>query len=46
MFTAVSLLVVGTFVGVVLRRLKSDINQENEFRAKLSNIPRNFLQQS
>jgi hypothetical protein len=49
MFTALTVLAAGTFVALVVRRLKFDIEQENEFRSKLNSIPsmpRNFLQQS
>jgi hypothetical protein len=46
MFTAVAVLGAGTFVTLVLRRLKSDISQEKEFRAKLSGARGTFLQQN
>ena len=45
MLTAVTVLGAGTFVALVLRRLKLDINQEKEFRAKLSGMPANLLRQ-
>jgi hypothetical protein len=36
MLVAVALLAVGTFSAVVIRRLKSDVEQEKAFRAQLS----------
>jgi len=43
MLLTVTLLVVGTFSGIVLRRLKRDIEQEEAFRSKLSGTPPRFL---
>jgi hypothetical protein len=45
MLTAVTLFAAGTFVAIVLRRLKQDIDQEREFRSKLSSVPTNLLHQ-
>jgi hypothetical protein len=43
MLLTFTLLVVGTFAGMVLRRLKKDIEQEEAFRSKLSGAPPRFL---
>jgi hypothetical protein len=43
MLLTVTLLSVGTFAGIVLRRLKKDIEQEEAFRSKLSGTPPRFL---
>jgi hypothetical protein len=40
MLTAVTVLAPTIFAAIVLRRLKRDIAQENEFRSKLSTLPR------